>query len=333
MLSHMFAGNGTGGRDLDSARLRSWEVIRDASARVVRSVARDLEEIAGFPLEWYSVLRRLTEAGGTLSQNELMQPSRFSQSGVSRLAKRMEEEGLIERRPSERDRRNVAVTLTELGQDVYLRVLPVHHSSVQKHFGTCLTDDEVTALTALMRKVLDEPVAEKEVTENLEQFLPFGQSVLAVTSDSTSLRDILATREALELPLLLDASRHVTQDVLNDLRTHVLTMSRLIDEPEEFFRADWDLHRRIAACCQNDILRTLYLSLLDAIASHLMRVMPTHNLRPYLCERLAIHARIVDAVASGEPELVSAAAAAHDYTASQLYEAMVYADSRLSFES
>ena len=333
MLSHMFAGQVKAGRDLDSARLRAWEAVRDASAQVVRNMARDLEDIAGIPLEWYSVITRLTEAGGTLSQNELLQRSRFSQSGVSRLAKRMEEEGLVERKPSERDRRNLDVTLTKHGQDVYLRVLPVHHSSVQKHFGTRLSDDEVAAVTVLMGKVLDQPAAEEEVMESLEQFLPFGESVLAVTSDSTSLRDIAATREALELPLLLDAAGHMTPPVLNDLRARVLTMSRLIDEPEEFFRADWDLHREIGACCQNAVLRALYLSLLDSIASHLMRVVPTHNLRQYLYERLAIHARIVDALASGDPALVEAAVQAHDYTASQIYEAMVYADDRLPLDS
>ncbi|MER5185315.1 FCD domain-containing protein [Streptomyces sp. NPDC002896] len=308
-------------------------MVRDASAQVVRNISRDLDEIAGIPLEWYSVITRLTEAGGTLSQNELLQRSRFSQSGVSRLAKRMEEEGLVERRPSEHDRRNLDVVLTEHGQDVFLRVLAVHHSSVQKHFGSRLSDEEAAALTALMRKVLDGPEVEEEVNENLEQLLPFGETVLAVTSESTSLRDIAATREALELPLLLDAARHMTPPVLNDLQAHVLSMSRLIDEPEEFFRADWELHRQIAVCCQNDVLRTLYLSLLDAIASHLKRVVPTHNLRQYLYERLAIHARIVDAVASGEPELVKAAVEAHDYTSSQLYAAMVYSDDRLPLDS
>ncbi|MFJ4082606.1 FCD domain-containing protein [Streptomyces iakyrus] len=336
MLPHMFTGKGSPGRDLDSARLRAWEVVRDASAQVVRSLSRDLEETAGIPLEWYSVITRLTEAGGTLPQNELLRRSRFSQSGVSRLAKRMEEEGLVERRPSERDRRNLDVVLTEHGQDVYFRVLSVHHSSVQKHFGMRLTDEEAAALTTLMRKVLDEPgaeEAEETAAENLEQFLPFGETVLAVTSESTSLRDISATREALELPLLLDAARHARPSVLNDLRARVLSMSRLIDEPEEFFRAGWELHRQIASCCQNDVLRTLYLNLLDAIASHVKRVVPTHNLRQYLYERLAVHARIVDAVASGEPELIEAAARAHDYIPSRLYEAMAYADDRVALDS
>lgn len=333
MLPHMFTGKGSSGRDLDRARLSAWEVVRDASAQVVRSLSRDLEETAGIPLEWYSVITRLTEAGGTLPQNELLRRSRFSQSGVSRLAKRMEEEGLVERRPSERDRRNLDVVLTEHGQDVYFRVLSVHHSSVQKHFGMRLTDEEAAALTILMRKVLDEPGAEETVTENLEQFLPFGETVLAVTSESTSLRDIAATWGALELPLLLDAARHARPSVLNDLRAHVLSMSRLIDEPEDFFRADWELHRQIASCCQNDVLRTLYLNLLDAIASHLKGVVPTHNLRQYLYERLAVHARIVDAVASGEPELIEAAARAHDCTPSRLFEAMAYADDRIPLDS
>lgn len=336
MMTHVSArrrkSNGKDPRDLDAARLTAWEAVRDASAQVVRSVAADLEQVAGVPLEWYSVLTRLTEAGGTLAQNDLLRRSRFSQSGVSRLVKRMQENGLIERRPSEHDRRNLDVVLTDHGRDVFLRVTPVYHSSVQEHFGTRLADEEVAGITALMLKVLEEPVPE-ETAESLEKMLPFGEAVLAVTSDATSLHDVVTTRDTLELALLLDAARCVTPSALNELRARVLTMSRLIDEPEEFFRADWELHREIAACCHNRVLSTMYINLLDAIASHMKSVLPTTNLTQYLYERLAIHARIVDALASGDRELLERAVEAHRYTGSQLFAAVISAEDRLGMDS
>lgn len=91
-------------------------------------------------------------------------------------------------------------------------------------------------------------------------------------------------------------------------------MSGLINEPEKFFNADWDLHRKLAESCHNDILRTIYLTLLDILSSHVSSVVPTGNLEQYLYERLAIHAQLVEAVASHDEEQVAAVARDHHFT-------------------
>lgn len=333
MLAHVSveAEDGRHGRDLDVGRLRAWQAIRDASHDVVQAVARDLDHLAGVPLEWYSVLTLLSVAPDeVLPQTQLEQRSRLSQSGVSRLVAKMQQAGLVDRQPSERDRRNLDVTLTAHGRDVFLRVTPVHHSSVQQHFGSHLSDEEIAVLTPLMQKVVVNPVGDDPGGQELEHHLPFGESVLSLTSDATAVRDIAATRDMLELPLLLDAARHVTEATIHQLRERVTSMARMIDDPEAFFRCDWDLHRLIAASCHNEVLRTLYLSLLDAISSRLASVVPTTGLQPYLYERLAIHARIVDAVASGNPDEVEVAVRAHRYTGSKVYSPTMAVGERTS---
>ena len=315
--------------ELDSRRLRAWEAMRDASGLVIRMVARDIEQLAGVPLEWYSVLTRLAEAGGSMAQNDILQRSRFSQSGVSRLVKRMQDEGLVERLVSPLDRRNIDVVLTTRGRDLFVRVTPVYRSSVQDNFGRKLSDDQLASLTLLMHQILDEPPAPAESMQNLEQFLPLGEAVLTVTSNSTALREMAELRDMIETPLLLDAARSISQETLITLRERVTTMSRLIDEPVAFFRADWDLHRDIANCCRNRSLRTLYLALLTEVSARLEGVVPTDNLRPYLYERLAIHARIVDALANGDVDLIKAAADAHSYSTSRLYDTAIKSGDRL----
>lgn len=77
----------------------------------------------------------------------------------------------------------------------------------------------------------------------------------------------------------------------------------------------------------------MYLNLLDAIVSHLKSVVPTTNLKQYLYERLAIHAHIVDALASGDRELVASAVEAHRYTGSRLFAAARSAEDRLGMDS
>jgi DNA-binding FadR family transcriptional regulator len=46
-------------------------------------------------------------------------------------------------------------------------------------------------------------------------------------------------------------------------------------------------------------------------------VVPTSNLTQYLYERLAVHARLVDAVANGDERLVAQAAEEHHFTSAR----------------
>lgn len=64
----------------------------------------------------------------------------------------------------------------------------------------------------------------------------------------------------------------------------------------------------------NEILKTIYGRLLDIASTHVSTVVPMINLEQYLNQRLAIHARIVNAVADGDEEKVAAAAHVHRFT-------------------
>jgi DNA-binding MarR family transcriptional regulator len=303
-------------RDLDAARLAAWRAVRDASDTVFERISEEMEEGSGLPLEWYGVLLHLYEGGqGCLPQHELERHSRLSQSGISRMVTKMEQAGLLRRRHSERDRRNMDVVLTDRGRDIFLRATPLHHDAVQRHFGLWLSDDEASVVVRGLQKVIGarEESHDQTVT-GLDQLLAFGESVLSLKSDAVVVGDAIRTRDALEPLLLQEAARNITTPAVHELREIVTRMSGLISAPEEFFRADWDLHRKLAEFCYNGILRTVYLALLDILSTHVSSVVPTGNLEHYLYERLAIHARIVDAVADGAKEKVAAAAHSHHFT-------------------
>lgn len=303
-------------RDLDAARLAAWRAVRDAGDTVLERISADLERSSGLPLDWYGVLLHLYRSDdGRLPQHELERQSRLSQSGVSRMLSRMQQAGLVDRSPSQRDRRNLDVVLTDHGRDIFLRATPGHHAAVQAHFGAWLDDNETATIIRGLRKVVNaDDEGRHGVETELDQLLAFGDSVLDLRSDAVVVGDAVRTRDALEPALLQDAAKYITRDGVDQLRAIVARMSCLIDAPEAFFTADWDLHRTLAAHCHNDILRTVYLALLDILSSHVSSVVPTANLKPYLYQRLAIHARIVDAVAGGDPDQVAAAAHAHHFT-------------------
>ncbi|XVQ06448.1 FCD domain-containing protein [Spirillospora sp. CA-255316] len=306
---------GTSG-DLDESRLVAWRHVRSVSETVVERISTEMETRSGVSLDWYELLLQVWEGGqGRLLQSELKRHSRLSQSGISRMVSKMEQAGLLQREPVEHDRRNVEVVMTEAGKDVFLRATPIHNAAVQHHFGAWLSEKEIAAINGGLKKVAragGRPDGADQ--DQLDQYVTFGKTVLALTSDSVTVSDAILVRDALEPLVLTDAARHITSDGVNELRRHVTAMSALIDDPAEFFRTDWKLHRVIATYCENQLLRDGYLNLLDIISSHLDNVVPTSNLDQYLHERLAVHARLVDAVASGDKHLVAQAAERHHFT-------------------
>ncbi|MFD7003875.1 FCD domain-containing protein [Streptomyces mirabilis] len=302
---------------LDATTLTAWRNVRDAGEVVVSRISAEMENQSGLSLDWYGILLHIYEGGedGRLPQRELERHLYLSQSGISRMVSKMQEAGLLRREPSPHDRRNVYVVLTDLGRDVFLRATPVHHAAVQRHFGSWLSDDEIASIGRGLQKVLTaEGGSEIQCGEELDRLVTFGQSVLALTSDTVAVSDAILVRDALEPLLLADAARHVTPSAVQDMRAIVARMSTLIDSPEEFFRSDWELHRLLAGYCHNELLRSMYLTLLGTLSSRLDSVVPTTNLTPYLYERLSVHARLVEAVSSGDEDQVAEAAHAHHFT-------------------
>lgn len=318
-MSKRASSETTASGDLDESRLVAWRHVRSVSEMVFERISAEMETRSGVSLEWYELLLQLWEGGqGRLLQSELSRHTRLSQSGISRMVSKMEQAGLLHRESVEHDRRNVEVVMTEAGKDVFVRATPIHNAAVQQHFGASLSERDTAALNKVLKKVARASGKPDGIDqERLDQYVTFGKTVLALTSDSVAVGDAILVRDALEPLVLADAARHITRDGVSELHRNITTMSTLIDEPAEFFRADWNLHRVIATYCQNQLLRDGYLNLLDVISSHLDDVVPTSNLPEYLYERLAVHARLVDAVASGDETLVAKAAEQHHFTSAR----------------
>ena len=125
--------------------------------------------------------------------------------------------------------------------------------------------------------------------------------------------DAIAVREALEELIALDAARHRTPDDIIDLRASMSAMQAVGADWTAFMAANWSLHERIAAITPNSLARGIYLATIRAVAE-----LPVHpqtdndeDAANYLGERTAIHARLVDAIASGDPDQTREAVEAH----------------------
>jgi DNA-binding MarR family transcriptional regulator len=97
-------------------------------------------------------LARLDEAGG-VSQRRLMDELNLTSGTISVRMDRLVAEGLVRREPDPDDRRNVRITLTTKGRELFERVAPAHLANERRLLAP-LTPGEETQMAALLRKLL-----------------------------------------------------------------------------------------------------------------------------------------------------------------------------------
>lgn len=122
-----------GGMSLSAspARADAWAALLAVHDRVSAALEQALEAEAGLALVWYSVLRRLAqEPDGRLRMTELSCCLPVTKSGLSRLADRMVESGLLERQVCPSDRRGAFAVLTPAGRAALDRATPVYERTV-----------------------------------------------------------------------------------------------------------------------------------------------------------------------------------------------------------
>jgi DNA-binding FadR family transcriptional regulator len=136
--------------------------------------------------------------------------------------------------------------------------------------------------------------------------MALSHSVLHFKWGSTTFADCLVVRDALEPLVCREAARNHTDDDIRALRRITTQMARHSDEPREYLRLNYKLHRRIAKLCRNAALHTMYLTLLDAMESSLERA----ELEEYSWEEhLAEHRELIAAIDAGEGPRLDAAIA------------------------
>jgi DNA-binding MarR family transcriptional regulator len=88
-----------------------------------------------------------------MQQRELAAALSWDEATVGGMVRRLEAQGLIERRSSPRSRRGREIYMTEAGEEFYKRVTP-HVAKVQKNLLKAFTPDERDQLMYLLSKML-----------------------------------------------------------------------------------------------------------------------------------------------------------------------------------
>jgi DNA-binding MarR family transcriptional regulator len=149
-------------RAVDGASVRALDGAEEAVARELgrlivilpRTLDADLQREQRMTLSEYSALRHLSEtAGHRMRMSELATACDMSMSGMTRLAAKLEADGLISRVRCERDARGLEAVLTDAGLTRLRNAWPTHLASARRHVFDHLGGLDMCRLAAALRAI------------------------------------------------------------------------------------------------------------------------------------------------------------------------------------
>jgi DNA-binding MarR family transcriptional regulator len=141
--------------DLPSLPMAVLGRLSDASQRVLRDHLNPLFAEAGLQPGEFDVLATLRRSGEPymLSPTQLYESAMISSGGMTNRIDRLENAGLIERRPDPNDRRGKLIALTLEGRRIVDETITRHVANEQKLLSV-LTFAEQEDLNDLLRKLI-----------------------------------------------------------------------------------------------------------------------------------------------------------------------------------
>ena len=141
---------------MTAAETGAWTGLIRASQVMLDHIAAELKRHELPALAWYDVLLELGRGpGGRLRLNELGDKVLLSKFNVTRLVDRMESRGLVKREPCKEDARGSYAAITGEGRALCRRMWPVYHGAVRERFLEHFSDEELSHMTKMMRRIVD----------------------------------------------------------------------------------------------------------------------------------------------------------------------------------
>lgn len=137
-----------------------------ASNAVSRTIADSYETMFGLKIPEWRLMALLGEHG-SVNQRDLCGLSEMDKVTVSRAAQALVARGLVERLPSEGDRRSHALALTRAGQRLYARIVPAA-LGMEAEVLAVLDPRELATLKSLLVRLRDRAHALRDGTARAE---------------------------------------------------------------------------------------------------------------------------------------------------------------------
>jgi DNA-binding MarR family transcriptional regulator len=126
---------------------RAWRAYIAATHLLEDAIDRQLQQDAGMPHLYYSILANLSEAPHrALRMTDLAEKLKITRSRLTYAVTRLEKDGLLRTESCRWDKRGRIATLTDAGMAVLERTAPGHVETVRAHLFDRLTPEQVTQL-------------------------------------------------------------------------------------------------------------------------------------------------------------------------------------------
>lgn len=137
----------------DDRRIHTFGVLLEALTRLNQSFDRSLREKIGISQSWFEALLRLERSGGALTMTELADQIALTSGGVTRLIDRLVEEGYVERRNCETDRRVLYAGITKAGSAKLAEAIEIHLVDLDRELMSRITESERDTLVSVMDRL------------------------------------------------------------------------------------------------------------------------------------------------------------------------------------
>jgi len=132
----------------------AWRGFLRVHTALTRELDAELEAAHGLPLTSYEVLLHLADSPeGMMRMSELADSVLLSRSGLTRLADRLERDGLIERRACPSDARGANATITPTGRERFEAARETHLAGVRGLFLAHVSEREAKQLARVWDRI------------------------------------------------------------------------------------------------------------------------------------------------------------------------------------
>ncbi|MGW1751106.1 MarR family winged helix-turn-helix transcriptional regulator [Streptomyces sp. NPDC002092] len=150
-------------RWLTEKEQRAWRAYIAATHLLEDAIDRQLQQDAGMPHLYYSILANLSEApDGRLRMTDLAERAKITRSRLTYAVTRLEKDGLIRREDCQWDKRSSFALLTDEGMAVLERTAPGHVETVRSLLFDQLTPQQVEQLEEIFSGVVQALEREEE---------------------------------------------------------------------------------------------------------------------------------------------------------------------------
>ncbi len=143
---------------LKSDTLQSaWGAFFVAHALATNKIEKVLSEVAPLSMAEYDVMLTIERsAERRIRYSELASSTVYTRSGITRIVKRLEERGLIDRQKCESDKRGAFAVLNDSGAAALRDTWKIYSEEILKVLDPALSKEDATQLEAMMVRIIEQ---------------------------------------------------------------------------------------------------------------------------------------------------------------------------------